>query len=308
MSSTTLSSKELIQSINDWLARPSGMSLDDFLKQRLEAHELKDVLDTVQEIPKVYSEVKTWRAEGKNVNKWLGEQLEPLLQPRERSLKINGVTVDYEEPSRLAAQLIKESSASTFGDDEKGVGNITREISELSESAPEPVREMLENYFASDIDSPIDREVVGVLSGSLIKQLRNQPEITRSQIASISNTVDQGLFAHKLTVKLAKGLLTPEDVVREVDDRAASHLGRMARRVVEDGLEHGGNALGGLIGGWFGNAQLGSAIGKKVGQLAGKFVGPLVEEYAPRVVKFVKKVLTPIASPIKLAKSLFSWF
>jgi len=308
MSTTTLNSKDLIKNINDWLSRPSGTSLDDFLNQRLEASDVKGVLDTVQEIPKVYSEVKAWRAEGKNVNKWLGEQLEPLLQPGERNLNINGVMIDYEEPSRLAAQLIKESSASIFGEDEKGVSNITREISEFSENAPEPVREMLENYFTSDIDSPVDREVVGVLSGSLIKQLRNKPEITRSQIASISNAVDQGLFAHKLTFKLAKGLLTPEDVVREVDDRAASHLGRMARRVVEDGLERGGETFGGLVGGWFGNVQLGSAIGKKVGQFAGKFVGPLVEEYAPRVVKVAKKVLTTISSPIKLVKSFFSWF
>lgn len=303
-------SQEMINELNQWLKRPERLPLEDFLKQRLDQNELRDVLDTVNEVPKVYQEVQSLRNVGGNINKWLGEQLKPVLTPNATNVEINGVTLDYDTPTQLASKLIHESSTSLLGVDEKGVSELTRDVAtsidELSKQAPEPVQKLLESYFTSEVDAPVDREVVGVLSGSMIRQLRDNPQITSKQLSAVSGAIDHGMFAHKLTYKLAQGQLTPEDVIRQIEDRGASIIGRKARQIVELGLKRGGEALGTWVGSFFGHATTGAWVGKQAGRLAGRVVGPLIEKAAPKIIKVGKKVLTSIGRGVKsMAKAIF---
>jgi hypothetical protein len=185
----------------------------------------------------------------------------------------------------------------------------------LRGAAPAPVQALLTSYFEAPERAPVEREVTGVVAGSLVRASQTLPAAERVAPAVLGLAADAGLFRAKTAFLVGADLLSPERAVERVVDRAAAQVVTVVKTAARELGGRAGQVAGAWLGGLVGMAPVGALLGRALGEWAGAKVARGVEKGVKVVAEGVKAVVGGVVSAGKsLLKSagralasLFGW-
>ena len=339
---------QLLQDLSAWLARPAGQTLEEFISARAGAGGL-EALGAIDEAARAYHELREAREqEGVSREAWVARALKPVVtvdaDTGDVSLPFGDGRLSADTAAGLAGKLTRLVAGGVELAEDAAVGAGTgAEVSAavgaavgakmnaeagadvgvavgaalhtLQGAAPAPVQAFLTSYFEAPERAPVEREVTGVVAGSLVRASQALPAAERVAPVVLGLAADAGLFRAKTSFLVGADLLSPERAVERVVDRAASHVVTAVKTAARELGGHVGQVAGAWLGGLVGMAPVGAALGRVVGELAGAKVAAVVEKGVRAVASGVKAVVGSVVSAGKsLLKSagrgiarLFGW-
>lgn len=303
---------QLLADLSAWIARPKGQSLEEFVSERAGRESAHEALAAIDEAQRSYDDLRAAREqEGVSREAWLGRLLKPVAQvdpnTGDHALKVGEALISADSPAALAGKLTGALVGGLeLAPEDQGALNATLEVAKSV--APPPVQAFLQSYFEAPERAPVEREVKGVLAGTLLKVNQSRPKEEQVSSAALGLLSDSALFRVKTAYQVGQALLEPEVAVGKVIDRAAAHVATVAKQAVQLGLARAGAVAGAWIGNLVGLGPVGATLGGVVGEWAGEKVGKVVEEGVRVVAEGVKAVARVAVSAVKSAvKSVGRW-
>lgn len=287
--------EQLIDDLEAWAQRPDGQSLEQFLTHRVGEAQAAELLTAIDRGQRLFEALRTAREqEGLSREAWLARSLKPhLVQDAttgDFSLPLGeGRVVTGDSPQQVAATLVKETAGALWGRADAPGADASAWIDGAREHAaqmPDGAKGVLLDFFNTPVGAPVEREVAGVVAGSILHDQAQRPDASPVDAEAVGSAVDGRLFGAKVAAQLGQGKLTEASAQELLEDRIAAHLAGFAGKAVRQGLSALGAFVGGLIATRLGqDATLGARVGQWIADVAGETVAPFVEKGVQHLAK-----------------------